>query len=363
MLIFLSAYSTYASENISAALTRNEYWINDTVNFKIEPSFSDDIFAASFEVGYTAETLEFTGFKTDNENLFVADSFDENGKVFSGYTRKDKFSAEKANYVIFSFKVKSEGSASINLFGITTVDTLLNKTETEVNKNYTVSIADPSPSAPSFPPSDGISGGKKGSGGSVSLPKPVVTPLPEIIPDITEQKPTIPFEDITYDYWSAEYIMKLYEKNIISADKNFRPEDEISRAEFIKLVVLAFGIAPVYETVIFSDCDKSAWYNSYISAAAAAGIVQGSDGKIYPESDISRQDICVILSRITEYSALSGLNFTDSGDISDYAKDAVTKLYCAGIISGMPDGSFAPHGKATRAQAAKMICMASEVSK
>ena len=45
--------------------------------------------------------------------------------------------------------------------------------------------------------------------------------------------------------------------------------------------------------------------------------------------------------------------FTDAADIT-YA-EAVDVLYAAGIIDGMPDGSFVPNGNVTREQAAKLI--------
>lgn len=47
--------------------------------------------------------------------------------------------------------------------------------------------------------------------------------------------------------------------------------------------------------------------------------------------------------------------FDDTGDISDYAVDAVKALYAEKIVSGMSETEFMPHGKATRAQAAKII--------
>ena len=46
--------------------------------------------------------------------------------------------------------------------------------------------------------------------------------------------------------------------------------------------------------------------------------------------------------------------FTDADSISDYAMASVTALCNAGIIDGMGDGSFAPTGSLTRAQAAKV---------
>ena len=49
------------------------------------------------------------------------------------------------------------------------------------------------------------------------------------------------------------------------------------------------------------------------------------------------------------------LDFKDSADISDYAVNAVSKLYEKGIVTGFSDGTFRPKEVCTRAQAAKML--------
>ena len=49
--------------------------------------------------------------------------------------------------------------------------------------------------------------------------------------------------------------------------------------------------------------------------------------------------------------------FTDESAIADYALPAVQALHSAGVISGMPDGSFQPYATATREQACTVLCM------
>ena len=55
------------------------------------------------------------------------------------------------------------------------------------------------------------------------------------------------------------------------------------------------------------------------------------------------------------YRERNNVTFTDESEISDYAKEAVSYLASAGIINGMGDGTFAPAGTVTRAQAAKVV--------
>jgi hypothetical protein len=91
------------------------------------------------------------------------------------------------------------------------------------------------------------------------------------------------------------------------------------------------------------------------------GVITGMDGRFDPDAPVKRQDIAVMLVRYVEKSTTHTLpltgstsEFTDSAEISPYAASAVTAMRRAGIIGGN-DGSFRPHGNATRAEAAKMI--------
>ena len=48
-------------------------------------------------------------------------------------------------------------------------------------------------------------------------------------------------------------------------------------------------------------------------------------------------------------------------EVSDYAKGAMAVLNTAGIMTGDQNGNLTPKAQATRAQSAKMICMAMEL--
>ena len=51
------------------------------------------------------------------------------------------------------------------------------------------------------------------------------------------------------------------------------------------------------------------------------------------------------------------VTFTDEANIAGYALPAVQALQRAGVISGMPDGSFRPRDTATREQACVVLCL------
>lgn len=182
--------------------------------------------------------------------------------------------------------------------------------------------------------------------------------------DLAEQTepskaPELPFKDMDSASWAFEAVGTLYEKGIINgkSESEFCPNDNITREEFVKILVLAFNVGEGREQTAFSDVCESQWYYKYISSAFSANIVRGkSDGSFGIGEHITRQDMAVMASRAYGKStATSNLNFTDSNDISVYARDSVSMLCSMGVINGMPDGNFAPFATATRAEAAKIV--------
>jgi len=128
------------------------------------------------------------------------------------------------------------------------------------------------------------------------------------------------------------------------------------------MLLTASGITPAYSSASFSDVESGAWYASYVLWASENGIVNGiGDGRFGIGDAITREQMAVMTVKMLEYLGKSyengSVSFADEASVSDYAKEAVGKMVKAGILSGMPDGTFAPKANLTRAQAAKVIYM------
>ena len=86
------------------------------------------------------------------------------------------------------------------------------------------------------------------------------------------------------------------------------------------------------------------------------GVLNGDDtGNINPTENITRQDACVVISRILNLSSDSEASFDDTAEISGYAAGAVSALHKQGIVNGRENNCFAPHEFITRAEAAAML--------
>ena len=174
------------------------------------------------------------------------------------------------------------------------------------------------------------------------------------------------FTDVPATYWAASYIKDLTDKKILNgkSETAFAPEDNITRAEFAAILSRMSGDELPAADGTFTDVANDAWYAANVAWAVKAGITQGvSATEFAPNANITRQDMAVMIERYAAYKAYSftekneSVSFADENEIAEYAKNAVSTMQKAGIISGMGDGRFAPAEFATRAQAAKMLGM------
>jgi len=170
------------------------------------------------------------------------------------------------------------------------------------------------------------------------------------------------FPDLQEAAWAAYSIKKLAKKGIVNGyeDKSFRPNNRVTREEFITIVVRAFNAYKEDARCRFKDISEADWSYHYIASAAEKKYISGfADGTFGKASYITRQDAAAILYRVRLTNSKQFSNdetaFTDNESIADYSKEAIAGLKNAGIISGFEDGSFKPHDPLTRAQAAKMI--------
>lgn len=169
----------------------------------------------------------------------------------------------------------------------------------------------------------------------------------------------------TVSHWAKDRIHFLAARSVINGmgAGTFVPEGEITRAEFLKMVAVISGDdMNYYSNSSFSDNVSGDWYFYYVNWAAANNIVNGvTETTFEPNSEITREQMATMLYRFARYLSYDimpvrdQVDFADSGQISDYAKDAVGKLYRGGMIDGRGNNLFVPLATAVRAEAATLV--------
>lgn len=171
------------------------------------------------------------------------------------------------------------------------------------------------------------------------------------------------FKDLDGFDWAKTSIDNLIKLGVLSGsgDGNYNPSNSVTRAEIAKMISLVFGLDAVEADA--TDVPKDAWYNGFVGALKAKGIMSGyEDGSFKPENAITREEMAkLIVSAIGEdvlaqlVGDVSESKFTDADEISDWALSAVNQLAALGVITGYEDGSFRPSQVITRAEAAVII--------
>ncbi len=205
--------------------------------------------------------------------------------------------------------------------------------------------------------------GSSSSKGSGSVSMRVELPNENTQPQQPVVTPSEPFTDLAGSEWAKESIYELYDKGIVNgkAAGMFAPTDSITRAEAVKLIVMAFGGLDAEAEADFVDVAKDSWMYPYIATGAKRGIVLGfGDGRVGANDTITREDFATMVMRAAVSYGMSfdtdaGEAFADSANINDYALEAVYGLKNAGVISGVGDNMYMPKGVTSRAQAAKII--------
>ena len=199
----------------------------------------------------------------------------------------------------------------------------------------------------------GNGGGGGGGGSSDDLDS-----LAIITPNIPQDKPTESFSDLSEAVWAKEAIVYLSDNGIVSGyDGKFMPNNNITRAEFAKILVDALGLSLTEESKYpFNDVCPRCWYAPYVNTARNAEIFFGDEnGNFLPEALISRQDMAVSVYRAFKYAENVNGSFADENDIANYAKTAIKTLAAHGVISGKGENNFCPLDNSTRAEAASII--------
>ncbi|CAM4430872.1 M20/M25/M40 family metallo-hydrolase [Paenibacillus tarimensis] len=184
-------------------------------------------------------------------------------------------------------------------------------------------------------------------------------------------KPAVPaapqFKDLgPVEAWAAEAIAELAARGIISGTSagSFSPLKEVTRAEFLTMLVRTLNLEVEGKTAAFSDVKNTDWYSSYIAAAVEAGLASGTgSGKFDPKRAITREEMAIMSANAlkkmkdVQMPDVDGAlaKFKDKDKLASYSKEPVALLTEAGVINGMTATTFQPKGKANRAQAAVII--------
>ena len=193
------------------------------------------------------------------------------------------------------------------------------------------------------------------------------------------------FSDLGAGHWAYEEVSMLADAGVLDGypDGCFRPAQEVTYGEFIKMVCAAVGDV----TEVSEDVKAGHWAQEYYDAALEAGFLKRNvieagmlDMKI-PRKHMAHVAAGVLdsISENTESDRSSEMSGMESGHIkrswiknaamsyseaakmlsdvsaaSEHGDDIITSV-AAGVLTGYPDGEFKGNATLTRAEATAVV--------
>ena len=174
-----------------------------------------------------------------------------------------------------------------------------------------------------------------------------------------------PFTDIsTSGYY--KYIVEAANAGIIEgySDGTYRPNNVVTRAQFITMLYRAAGSPDVKNTVLkFDDAGTiSAPYVTAVAWGVENKVISGyGDNTFRPDQNISRAQMATFMYRYMkdvagyDFGDVKPCGFADANQIAAPYVDAVNAIVSAGVMNGMNTTTFAPNNTANRGMAATVI--------
>ncbi len=143
----------------------------------------------------------------------------------------------------------------------------------------------------------------------------------------------------------------------------FEPDAPITRAETATIFARLFADYNednlVSTDTSFNDVAENEWFAKYISRCEDENIIFGYEGNFRPSENITRAEFAAICVRFFENRSGSTISpkdiaFTDF-DSSHWAYDTIKKAYANGYVAGYPDGTFKADNTITRAEAVTIV--------
>lgn len=195
-----------------------------------------------------------------------------------------------------------------------------------------------------------------------SIATPTVTPTA----DLPDAEPT--FVDVPPNYWAYPFIEALAKRDIVRgfADRTFRPDQPVNRAEFAALIESTFDNAPQQRDPLdFNDVPQGFWGIPAINRAYSSGFMEGYPGNVFrPGQQIPRVQAIASLTRGLGLNPSGDVNatvqrFQDANQIPNWATDKVAAATASRLVVNHPDlNALEPNRPTTRAEAAAFIYQA-----
>ena len=162
-------------------------------------------------------------------------------------------------------------------------------------------------------------------------------------------------------HWAFESMSTWIDKGLVKGytDGTYRPDGNISKAEFITLINRILGYYEQGDDN-YDDIAESEWFSEETAIAKNNNYMDWYwQEDLLPNQNITREEVSAILACITNINATEDLTaidgFDDKDQISEWSIEYIDAIVNKGYMKGYEDNTLRPAGEITRAEAVTMI--------
>lgn len=194
-------------------------------------------------------------------------------------------------------------------------------------------------------------GSSSGSGGGSSVSVGGGGTVIPANPSLSEK-----FEKELSGHWGENEIKAMIEEGVVKGNgESLGLSDNVTRAEFITMLLRGMNKEIVKYSGAFSDVSEGAWYADFIQTAYNLGWISGDgEGNALPDKNITREEMAKILVSSGNFDEEEPRDLSEVSDgeaISEWARKYVSKALKLKLMQGADDGKFYPANNAKREEA------------
>lgn len=143
---------------------------------------------------------------------------------------------------------------------------------------------------------------------------------------------------------------------IKGSNGKLNPQGLATRAQVASIFARVLKLENKADLGSYTDVNASQWYYDDLAKAVDAGLFKGSDNKLRPNDNITREEVMAIIARAYDLTGENGnlSAFTDGSTVSSWAVNAVSALVENGIVNGS-NGKLNPKNNITREEFAQLL--------
>ena len=173
-------------------------------------------------------------------------------------------------------------------------------------------------------------------------------------------KNSVKFSDMS-GHWAEDTVSYMSNEGLVhgTSEGVFSPDDVLTRAQFLKMLVCAKGVDTSGYSQYYNDVAQKDWFSGYITAAADSGIIYDgfANGKmLMPNEPIMREEaVALLVNSIGEAEGATDAQYIDYDEVSPELKGYISSAVAAGLVVGDGKGRLKPKEILTRAEGAELV--------